>query len=178
MVTVGGNLIVEEINYGITPKNRCEVIITDSIEKYIINSNEPVLKISVINGSEEIVNNFRDTLLDISEINILPVEKFKVPKSFWNPIDNNYMVHSVDIMADNVSKKEALKSLCSYLNIDLNDTIGIGDGLNDLEMFKVVGYKVAMANAEEEIKKMADTTTSSNNESGVAKALYKIFIEK
>lgn len=178
MVTVGGNLIVEEINYGITPKNRCEVIVTPSIQKYILNSNEPILKISVINSDERIVNDFRKTLLTTSGVNILPVEKFKVPKSFWNPVNNNYIVHSVDIMASNVSKKEALKNLCLYLNIDLEDTIGIGDGLNDLEMFQVVGYKVAMANGEEEIKKLADMITLSNNESGVAKALYKIFIEQ
>ena len=49
------------------------------------------------------------------------------------------------------------------------------DGLNDIEMFKTGGYTVAMGNAADEIKELADVVTKTNNEAGVAYELNKIF---
>ena len=59
----------------------------------------------------------------------------------------------------------------------MSETIAFGDGMNDIEMFQTVNYKVAMENAVQELKNMADIITKSNNESGVAVALKKIFFE-
>ena len=48
-----------------------------------------------------------------------------------------------------------------------------GDGDNDLEMLKAVGFGVAMGNAEESVKAVADYVTDTNEEEGVAKAVEK-----
>ena len=46
-------------------------------------------------------------------------------------------------------------------------------GDNDLEMLKAVGFGVAMGNAEESVKAVADYVTDTNEEEGVAKAVEK-----
>ena len=64
--------------------------------------------------------------------------------------------------------------MCEYLKINLKDSIAIGDSFNDLTMFETVGHSVAMGNAPDEIKKMVDEVTDTNNEDGVAKFLEKL----
>ena len=70
------------------------------------------------------------------------------------------------------SKGNAIKKFCEILNIDLKNTIAIGDDYNDISMFKVVGHSVVMENANNEVKKYADEITMSNEREGVA-----IFLE-
>lgn len=63
------------------------------------------------------------------------------------------------------------------LNIKKEETIAIGDDINDLSMFEQVGYKVAVDNAIDVVKEKADEITLSNDEDGVAVFLDKL-IEK
>lgn len=70
------------------------------------------------------------------------------------------------------SKGNAIKKLCEALNINLEDTIAIGNDYNDVSMFNVAGYSVVMDNAKESIKKYANEITESNDNDGVA-----IFLE-
>lgn len=76
-------------------------------------------------------------------------------------------------VSKNADKVQAIKSLASYLNIELSNIIAFGDDLNDLEMLKQCGYGVAVSNAVEEVLSAADYVTACNDEDGVAK-----FIEK
>lgn len=82
-----------------------------------------------------------------------------------------------DITTKDASKGNAIKELCKYLNIDINKTMAIGDAINDLEMFSVVKCKVAMENADAELKKIATYITPSNNENGVMQILNKLYSE-
>ncbi len=83
----------------------------------------------------------------------------------------------IDIMKKDSTKANAIKILADYLQIDKEEIIVMGDGVNDMSMFEVVGYKVAMGNANEELKSKADYITTNNNQDGVAEALEKIFYE-
>lgn len=78
-----------------------------------------------------------------------------------------------DIANIDSNKGNAVKKLCEILDIDLKDTIAIGDSYNDIPMFEVAGYNVVMGNADEEVKKYADEITLTNDEDGVA-----VFLEK
>ena len=78
-----------------------------------------------------------------------------------------------DIANIDSNKGNAVKKLCEILDIDLKDTIAIGDSYNDIHMFEVAGYNVVMGNADEEVKKYADEITLTNDEDGVA-----VFLEK
>ena len=59
------------------------------------------------------------------------------------------------------------------LGIDRDEIMACGDGYNDLEMLKAVRFGVAMGNAEESVKAVADYVTDTNEEEGVAKAVEK-----
>ncbi|KIO55507.1 hypothetical protein B4064_3758 [Caldibacillus thermoamylovorans] len=53
--------------------------------------------------------------------------------------------------------------------------MAIGDNFNDMDMLKYAGLGVAMGNAPEEVKKIADEVTLSNNEDGLKHILQKYF---
>lgn len=80
---------------------------------------------------------------------------------------------NIEINSKAADKGKALLALCEKLGIDPGDTMVLGDGLNDLGMFRVSGLRVAMSNAADEVKAAADHVTGSCEESGVAAALKK-----
>ena len=96
--------------------------------------------------------------------------------------DNYSMVRSSKIFLEflnkNTHKGHALEALSKYLKIDIKDTMAIGDAGNDLPMILCAGLGVAMENSFPEIKKQADVVTSSNLESGVAKAIRTYVLTK
>ena len=66
------------------------------------------------------------------------------------------------------NKGAALKYLDQENLIDLNHTLVFGDSYNDIEMFEVAKYKVAMGNGVPPLKKMANFTTKDVNQEGIA----------
>lgn len=66
-----------------------------------------------------------------------------------------------------VDKYNAIKRIAEIENIDNNDIISFGDSANDLEMLKKSGVGVAMENALDIVKDVADYVTKSHNEDGV-----------
>ena len=82
----------------------------------------------------------------------------------------------LEFMAKNVSKGNAIKALCKRLQISLEEVIVFGDSLNDKSMFEVAGYSVAMGNASDELKKIADEVTLDNNSNGIPYALKEILV--
>lgn len=77
----------------------------------------------------------------------------------------------LEIFPKGTTKRTALAAVCSKLNIDLKNTIAIGDQELDIPMIEAAGAGVAMGNAIEALKEKADFVTKSNNEAGVAYAL-------
>ncbi|MGJ9457647.1 Cof-type HAD-IIB family hydrolase [Oceanobacillus sp. CF4.6] len=72
-----------------------------------------------------------------------------------------------------VSKARALHFLCDKIGITMKEVMAVGDSLNDIKMIQEAGIGVAMGNAQEAIKNVANHTTDSNNEEGVAKAIER-----
>jgi len=73
----------------------------------------------------------------------------------------------IEIAPKSVSKLTAIKTLLKT-NESLSDVIAFGDNYNDIEMLEHCGYGVAVGNAREEVKAIADNTTLPNYEDGVA----------
>ena len=72
-------------------------------------------------------------------------------------------------------KAHALTKVMEYLERDTNDVTVFGDSVNDIGMFKLAGTSVAVANALDEVKAVADVVLPhSNDEDGVAKYLEGI----
>lgn len=79
-----------------------------------------------------------------------------------------------DINCNNISKGKAVEEVCKYLNISTNEAMAIGDGENDISMFEVVKYSVAMGNALDNVKKEAKIVADSDDEDGAAKVLEQL----
>ncbi len=80
---------------------------------------------------------------------------------------------NIEINSAGATKGQALKALCSALDIDLGDVLAFGDGSNDLDMLRTAGIGVAMGNAVEEVKAAADWVAPSNEEAGVATGIWR-----
>lgn len=81
----------------------------------------------------------------------------------------------LEIMNLQASKSLAIDFLLKKYGILQNEIIAIGDNYNDKGMIEFAGAGVAMGNAPDEIKKVADYVTDTNNNDGVAKALNHYF---
>lgn len=77
----------------------------------------------------------------------------------------------LDIAAAGVSKASALENLRSTLGIDEDNTVAVGDGFNDVEMLAWAKRGVAMGQAPEGVKHIADEITTSVDDDGLAAVL-------
>lgn len=64
-------------------------------------------------------------------------------------------------------KGNGIKMVARYFNADLKDTIGIGDGENDMGMLEAAGIGIAMGNANPILKEVADYVTTDIAEDGI-----------
>ena len=69
-----------------------------------------------------------------------------------------------------------LLMLGEKLGIKREEIMACGDGMNDLEMLKAVGFAVAMENGESPVKAVADYIAESNDKDGVAKAIERFVL--
>jgi len=72
-----------------------------------------------------------------------------------------------------VDKANALGALCQKLNISSTQVMAFGDAENDRTMLEFAGIGIAMGNACDNLKTIADTVTLSNNDDGIACSLGK-----
>ena len=70
-----------------------------------------------------------------------------------------------------VSKGAALARLCELLDIPVSASVAFGDEANDIEMLRTAGLGVAMGNATDTVKSIADTVTLTNEQNGVGAML-------
>lgn len=79
-----------------------------------------------------------------------------------------------DIMEPEVSKVLGMQKVTEYYGCTMQDVIAFGDSMNDYEILSAAGYSVAMGNAAEKLKEIADMVTDDVDKDGIAKALEKI----
>jgi Cof subfamily protein (haloacid dehalogenase superfamily) len=79
----------------------------------------------------------------------------------------------IEILHPDVSKANALKIIAQDFGIPPEEIIAIGDNHNDIGMLRFAGLGIAMGNAHDEVKDVADYITLKNTEDGVAVALEK-----
>ena len=75
------------------------------------------------------------------------------------------------VFVAHAGKANAAKLLAERLGIEPANVLAIGDQRNDVELIRWAGIGVAMGNAVPELKAVADWTTRSNDDDGVAHAL-------
>lgn len=78
---------------------------------------------------------------------------------------------STDVVPKGGSKAEGIKRVIERLPYEQKDTVAFGDGLNDREMISFTGTGVAMGNAVNELKDLADFVTKPVDEDGIFHAV-------
>ncbi|SET08500.1 hypothetical protein SAMN05216389_105108 [Oceanobacillus limi] len=89
----------------------------------------------------------------------------------------NSLPMNVEVNPKGVSKASALRKVCQKLNITMDNVMAVGDSLNDIKMIQEAGVGVAMGNAQEAIKNVANHVTDTNENDGVAKAIERFVIQ-
>jgi len=79
----------------------------------------------------------------------------------------------LEIMPNGVDKAYSLSKLLEYTGVAREELVACGDGFNDISMVDFAGLGVAMANANDKLKAVADVITLSNDEDGVAEAVLR-----
>ena len=82
--------------------------------------------------------------------------------------DSGYAYH---INSKGVDKGSGFMEAIKMLEIDVNDTIAIGDSDTDVPLFKVVKNNIAVANSTENLKKLAKIVTTKKSGEGVLEGL-------
>lgn len=89
---------------------------------------------------------------------------------------SNSLPTNIEVNAKGVSKADALQFICDRIGITMDNVMACGDSLNDIKMIQQSGVGIAMGNAQEAIKKVADYVVASNNDSGVAEAIERFVL--
>ena len=159
-----------------TPTNL--IIPEETPHKYTIHE-ATLNNIDIVSMNEEDIND------DITFCKIMIIdepEKLEevienIPKDLF---DKYTIVRSapffLEFLNKNANKGTALEALCNTINIPLSKSIAVGDEENDQHMIKMAGLGVAMGNATEHLKSIADYVTKSNDEDGVAYAIENILL--
>ncbi|MDP4164117.1 MAG: Cof-type HAD-IIB family hydrolase [Bacillota bacterium] len=82
--------------------------------------------------------------------------------------------HVIEIIRKGLHKAVGLKRVSEYLNIPKERIIAFGDEDNDLEMLEYAGHGIAMGNAIDQLKSIANGVTLSNEEDGVGVYLQEL----
>ena len=156
----------------------------DSVYYHVTNDN--VLKELFRNNKAEInfINVYDPDILKNDEIlKFLIVDEHEnIPKRQKELVLmlDLYVVSSgyylLDLMEKGVSKGYALKKLADYYKMDPEKIIVFGDNYNDMDMFTFAGTSVAMGNAVDKIKALADFVTKSNEENGISYAIENFIL--
>ena len=80
--------------------------------------------------------------------------------------------HFLEFFNVGVSKAKAIAAVASMYGIDRSEIAAIGDADNDISMLESVGLAIAMGNATERVKAVADRITVDNEHDGVAYAIH------
>lgn len=87
----------------------------------------------------------------------------------WSPF-------GIDVISKTGGKVTGIKKMLELHSIRQEEVIAFGDGENDIEMLEFAGIGVAMGNAEEEVKAVADYVTTDIDEDGIWNALKHLEI--
>ncbi|MCD8379797.1 MAG: Cof-type HAD-IIB family hydrolase [Lachnospiraceae bacterium] len=151
------NLFQGEIDY-LANRMEIQVIDTDNIEFL---RGQDIAKVLYTNTDRAYLNQIEKELQDIT-----------------GEIDVSYSSNRyIEFNHRGVNKGQGLISLAKLLNVDLSETIAIGDNYNDLPMIRAAGLGVGVANTVESMKAECDyITKASCNESAVAEVIRRFVL--
>jgi Cof subfamily protein (haloacid dehalogenase superfamily) len=146
-------------NKNIDKKFRTDIRIVADSREYIKNTKSDINKIVVIDEDLNYLEDLKRRIDDIPEI--------ETTKSEMN---------NIEIVSSGVSKGNGLKFLAKYYGVPIDECIAIGNDENDISMIQCAGLGVAVSNAREHVKKVADFVTEKDNNEGAVGEVIEKFI--
>lgn len=132
------------------------------VEKFKDTVTEPVVKAMMLGHPDNLVDVEQALIKEVSS----EVSVFR-SKPFF-----------LEFTALNVTKGTSLRQLTEKLGISREEVIAVGDSYNDITMLEFAGLGVAMGNAPDAIKEIANHVTETNNNDGVAKVVEDFILSK
>ncbi len=189
ITTTGALCVVGQTNFN------CHRISDDSVRKILDGANRlhkaaivvGTDHIGVVNESEELAEQFKKGLnldFDFAPMSIVMQEPILQISVFFNAEEENSVMEGMtdcvcsrwhpaftDITNVSADKGKALLAMAEHEHMSIDETMAFGDGGNDISIIKQAGIGVAMGNANEEVKAVADYVTTSVDDDGVSNAL-------
>lgn len=137
--------------------NSAKIKKVDDLESFV---NYPVAKFLVVGEHNKLLNVQKELLEKHSGI----IDAFFSESYF------------LEVVPAGVAKSTSLDNLLKTLDLDREQLMACGDGLNDIPMLEYAGLAIAMENAYPEVKGYADYITLSNDENGVAHAIERFIL--
>lgn len=129
-------------------------------------SYEVTIKAFTLALDEEVADKLLQALADRSNL-----AKFKIPSWTQGKYDV-FITHS------SATKQHGILEVAELLGISTHEIIGVGDGHNDFPLLMACGFKVAMGNAVEDLKAIADYIAPSVENDGVADVIEKYILNQ
>lgn len=148
-------------NESLAEKDRVIIEIVEDLVEMIQENRHSFIKAVVMGDDLDKLNEFRNRI------------KEEVKVSIMSSVKNN-----LEITAFGTSKGDGVRRLADFYGIKQEEVICIGDNENDISMIEYAGLGVAMDNSSEEIKKIANFVTDTNENDGVAKVIEKFILNK
>ncbi|MEQ8155395.1 MAG: sugar-phosphatase [Clostridiaceae bacterium] len=153
----------------VTPKNSKYTEVEATINNIDIN----VMPFSELHKDDEVIK-----VMMIDEPEILETAIAKLPEELYE----KYTVvrstpYFLEFMNKEVNKGTGVETLAKHLDVDKSEVICVGDAGNDYHMVQYAGLGVAMGNATEELKEIAEYITATNQEDGVAEVIEKFILK-
>lgn len=133
------------------------------------------------------------TMLDITIPPTRPIEEaigMTITQAviFFHPDEQPYIMRDVmpgcdatrwtpefaDVVVHGTNKASGIDQILAHYGISLSETMAFGDGGNDIEMLQHVAVGVAMGNAADNVKAVADRVTASCDDDGIALVLREL----
>ena len=84
----------------------------------------------------------------------------------------------LDLTHRNANKGYAVRALARHAGVDVSEVAVLGDMVNDVPMFEVAGFSVAMGNGTDAVKAAASATTAANDQEGWAQAIDTLILPR
>ncbi len=110
-----------------------------------------------------------------SRADLVSAEMERYCKMSWS-LDPSNGIYFGNAVSRAVSKAKALRDMIDYLGISFQEMLTVGDSFNDLSTFEVAGTSVAMGNAPESLKALADWVAPTVAQDGVATVIEKYIL--
>lgn len=158
---VGDTIITAEENPYTTIESNLTGLPITLVDSFVEGVTEPVVKVLMVGEPEHLKKVEKKLQEKLGE-------EFSVMRS------KPYFLEFTD---KGITKGTSIEKLINECGIKREEVIAVGDSYNDQEMIEFAGLGVAMGNAPDDIKKISDYITDTNENDGVAKVVEKFLLQ-